>query len=128
MEFSEKMANMGKIVIIAALDGTYQRKGFGDVLDLIPLAESVVKLTAVCMKCYKDASFTKRRVAQTQIELIGGSESYQAVCRSCYHAIGNDLEHTKLTSINFNTNINGFSPLANNKENIFHKSPAKIKY
>ena len=26
VEFCEKMANLGKIVIVAALDGTYQRK------------------------------------------------------------------------------------------------------
>ena len=33
---------------------------FGSVLNLIPLAESVVKLKAVCMVCFKDAAFTKR--------------------------------------------------------------------
>ena len=49
------MANAGKIVVIAALDGTYQRSGFGNVLQLIPLAERVVKLTAVCMRCYGEA-------------------------------------------------------------------------
>lgn len=35
-------------------------QAFGPVLDLVPLAESVVKLNAVCMHCYKDAAFTKR--------------------------------------------------------------------
>ncbi|RNA40085.1 Thymidine cytosolic [Brachionus plicatilis] len=86
VEFCEKMANMGKIVIVAALDGTYQRKGFGSILELVPLAESIVKLTAVCMYCYNDAAFTKRKGNETQIELIGGKESYLAVCRTCYFA------------------------------------------
>ncbi|CAF0835478.1 unnamed protein product [Brachionus calyciflorus] len=86
VEFSEKMANLGKIVIIAALDGTYQRKGFGTILDLVPLAESIVKLTAVCMYCYNEAAFTKRKGNETQIELIGGKESYLSVCRTCYFA------------------------------------------
>ena len=35
-------------------------QAFGRVLDLVPLAESVVKLNAVCMHCFKDAAFTKR--------------------------------------------------------------------
>ena len=41
--------------------------GFGDILNLVPLAESVVKLTAVCMQCFKDASFTKRTCEGTEV-------------------------------------------------------------
>lgn len=85
-EFSEEMANLGKIVIIAALDGTYQRRGFGDILNLVPLAECICKLKAVCMICYNEASFTKRKGCETQIELIGGKEAYLSVCRSCYNS------------------------------------------
>ncbi|CAL1393823.1 unnamed protein product [Linum trigynum] len=36
----------GKTVIIAGLDGDYMRSSFGAVLDIIPLADSVTKLTA----------------------------------------------------------------------------------
>ncbi|XP_012891521.1 PREDICTED: thymidine kinase, cytosolic isoform X3 [Dipodomys ordii] len=60
VEFCETMANNGKTVIVAALDGTFQRKAFGAILNLVPLAESVVKLTAVCMECFREASYTKR--------------------------------------------------------------------
>ncbi|GIX78626.1 thymidine kinase, cytosolic [Caerostris extrusa] len=60
VSFSEEMANNGKIVIVAALDGTYQRKGFSNILQLIPLAENVIKLTSVCMLCFGDASYTKK--------------------------------------------------------------------
>ncbi|KFM57705.1 Thymidine kinase, cytosolic, partial [Stegodyphus mimosarum] len=84
VSFAEEMANNGKIIIIAALDGTYQRKGFGNIIDLIPLAESVIKLTAVCMLCFQDASYTKRIGSEKQIEIIGGTDKYMAVCRSCY--------------------------------------------
>ncbi|GBN35702.1 Thymidine kinase, cytosolic, partial [Araneus ventricosus] len=64
--FSEEMANIGKIVIVAALDGTYQRKGFSNTLQLVPLAESVIKLTSVCMLCFEDASYTKRIGNETE--------------------------------------------------------------
>ena len=54
------MANEGKTVIVAALDGTFQRKEFGNILKLVPLAEHVVKLSAVCMICFGEGSYTKR--------------------------------------------------------------------
>ncbi|KAK7930247.1 hypothetical protein WMY93_006642 [Mugilogobius chulae] len=82
--FAEEMANLGKIVIVAALDGTFQRKAFGNILSLVPLAESVVKLHAVCMQCYKEAAYTKRIGAEKEVEVIGGADKYQAVCRKCY--------------------------------------------
>uniref|UniRef100_A0A3Q3BBR6 Thymidine kinase n=1 Tax=Kryptolebias marmoratus TaxID=37003 RepID=A0A3Q3BBR6_KRYMA len=82
--FCEEMANLGKTIIVAALDGTFQRKPFGNILNLVPLAESVVKLHAVCMQCYKDAAYTKRIGAEKEVEVIGGADKYQAVCRKCY--------------------------------------------
>lgn len=51
VEVSEKLANAGKIVIVAALDSTFERKPFGRICEMIPLAETVDKLTAVCYSC-----------------------------------------------------------------------------
>lgn len=84
VEFAEEMANDGRIVIVAALDGTFQRVGFGNILQLIPMAESVVKLKAVCMACFSDASFTKRTSKEKELEIIGGEDKYMAVCRRCH--------------------------------------------
>ncbi|XP_069786087.1 thymidine kinase, cytosolic [Narcine bancroftii] len=84
VEFSEEMANKGKTVIVAALDGTFQRKAFGNILNLVPLAESVVKLSAVCMKCYREAAYTKRLGFEKEVEVIGGMDMYRATCRLCY--------------------------------------------
>ena len=42
-------------------------QGFGDILKLVPLAENVVKLTSVCMQCYGEASFTKRKGSDKQV-------------------------------------------------------------
>eukprot|EP00742_Colponemidia_sp_Colp-10_P004780 GILJ01005100.1.p1 GENE.GILJ01005100.1~~GILJ01005100.1.p1 ORF type:complete len:251 (+),score=42.94 GILJ01005100.1:50-802(+) len=85
VEFAEQFANQGKTVVVAALDATFERKPFGTVLQLIPLAESVTKLTSVCMICNGEAAFTKRTTTDTQVELIGGSDVYMSVCRSCFH-------------------------------------------
>ena len=77
---------------MAALDGTFQRKPFGNVLELVPMAERVSKLNAVCMICYNTASFTHRMSTETAVEVIGGSDKYVAVCRRCY----NDENCTKI--------------------------------
>ena len=42
-------------------------QGFGNILNLVPLAESVIKLNAVCMNCFKDAAFTKRLGAEKKV-------------------------------------------------------------
>lgn len=84
-EFSEKWANSGKVVVVSALDGTFQRKPFGRTLELIPLAEKVDKLRAVCMLCFGDASFSKRiSTTDNRVEVIGGSEAYVSTCRQCF--------------------------------------------
>jgi len=83
-EFCEKMANLGKIMIVAALDGTFLRQSFNRILELIPLAEEVIKLTAVCAFCQNEAPFTARLGNETELEIIGGVDKYIAVCRKCY--------------------------------------------
>lgn len=37
VSFAEEMANQGKVVIVAALDGSFKRIGFNDILQLVPL-------------------------------------------------------------------------------------------
>jgi thymidine kinase len=87
VEFCELLASRGKIVIVAALDGTFERKPFGKVLELVPLAEKVTKLSAICYICKKDASFTWRLGNEKKVEVIGGDELYTAVCRTCYQNV-----------------------------------------
>ncbi|XP_060063456.1 thymidine kinase, cytosolic-like [Ylistrum balloti] len=86
VSFCDSMAENGKIVIVSALDGTFQKKGFGDILNLVPLAESVIKLSAVCMKCNSEGSFTKRKGQEKEVEVIGGADKYLAVCRACFQS------------------------------------------
>ncbi|XP_043190498.1 thymidine kinase, cytosolic-like isoform X2 [Amphibalanus amphitrite] len=77
--FAEELANLGKIVIVAALDATFQRQAFGDILSLVPIAENVVKLNAVCMECFRTASYTKRKGSEQQrldLRWPGGSDRW----------------------------------------------------
>ncbi|KAL9668586.1 hypothetical protein QQ045_006122 [Rhodiola kirilowii] len=82
----------GKIIIVAGLDGDFLsvlvnttcRRSFGSVLDIIPLADTVTKLTARCELCGKRAFFTLRKTEETQTELVAGSDVYMPVCRQHY--------------------------------------------
>lgn len=86
LAFCAEVADAGKTVIVSALDGDFQRKPFGKVCELLPLCESVTKLTAVCMICHaREAVFTRRTVACSQQELIGGADMYLACCRQCFN-------------------------------------------
>lgn len=71
-------------MLVAALDGTFERKAFGRIIDLIPLAERVSKLCAVCVYCTREAAFTKRIIESKEIQLIGGDDMYKPVCRECF--------------------------------------------
>eukprot|EP00891_Asterochloris_glomerata_P005064 jgi/Astpho2/5064/fgenesh1_pm.00071_%23_11_t len=71
----------GKQVVLAGLDGDFRRQPFGQVLHMVPMAESVQKLTAKCVFCGKAAPFTLRTVDDRQQEVVGGADKYQPVCR-----------------------------------------------
>ncbi|OIS96468.1 PREDICTED: thymidine kinase-like [Nicotiana attenuata] len=84
-DFCYKAADIdGKTVVVAGLDGDYLRRKFGSVLDIIPLADTVTKLTARCEICGKRAFFTLRKTEEMQKELIGGAAMYMPVCRQHY--------------------------------------------
>lgn len=83
IELANSWADKGKKVYISALDADYKRNPFEEITRLTAKAEVVIKLTAIC-KCGNEASFTKRKTLEEEIEVIGGSDIYAAVCRKCY--------------------------------------------
>jgi thymidine kinase len=79
------MLKAGKKIYVSGLDGDFQRKKFGQILDLIPLCDKVTKLTSLCSLCKngEPAIFSMRLTSETQQTLIG-SDNYAPVCRACY--------------------------------------------
>eukprot|EP01029_Cantina_marsupialis_P023042 TRINITY_DN5690_c0_g2_i1.p1 TRINITY_DN5690_c0_g2~~TRINITY_DN5690_c0_g2_i1.p1 ORF type:complete len:249 (+),score=66.22 TRINITY_DN5690_c0_g2_i1:104-748(+) len=84
-EFCDKFANEGKIVVIACLSGTFQRKMFPQVSELLAISEKPTFLTAVCTHCGNDAPFSFRKVQSDEVELIGSEDLYTPLCRSCFN-------------------------------------------
>ncbi len=87
VERAEQWANDGKHVLVSALDATFQRKPFLNVLEVIPLAENVIKLTAVCTDCHKSASFTKRLSAETDIQVSKALGLSWTICKRMHGLI-----------------------------------------
>jgi len=80
-----------KHMVVSGLDGDSNRKKFGQMLDIIPLADSVTKLKAYCNICSDctPGPFTKKisnSLISTHEQIdIGGIDKYLPVCR--YHYI-----------------------------------------
>jgi len=72
-----------KDVVICGLDSDYKREKFGQIWDLIPYADEIIKLYGNCNDCDNKSLFTYRVSDQTQQEVIGNN-NYIPLCRSCY--------------------------------------------
>lgn len=77
-----------KHVVVVGLDGDAERRPFGKILDLVPHADRIQKLTALCYLCadgtpaifthaYNESAFTE----QTN---VGGADKYTPMCRKHY--------------------------------------------
>ena len=82
----EAVEKFGKHVIVAGLDGDASRKPFGELLNLIPYCDSIVKLKAFCKLCNDgtEALFTSNRCGVTTTIDVGGADKYEALCRKHY--------------------------------------------
>lgn len=90
IDVCEMLANIGIRVICAGLDMSFKGEPFPISADLLARAEDVTKLTAICVKCGKEATRTQRLVNgepasyNDPIVVIGAKESYEPRCRKCH--------------------------------------------
>ena len=80
-----EMLKQNKKIYICGLDGDFERKRFGQILDLIPLCDKVTKLTSLCSLCKNGTPgiFSMRLTHETD-QTVVGSDNYIPVCRKCY--------------------------------------------
>ena len=76
------LANAGVRVIVAGLDMDYRGVPFGPIPALMAEAEAVDKVHAVCTVCGGDASRSQRVVSSDSVVLVGGTDAYEARCRT----------------------------------------------
>jgi len=80
---------LGKNLVVVGLDGDAHRKPFGKILNLIPLADNVQRLYALCRYCGdgRAARFTcpvnsdSSLATKYGVPNVGGQDSYIPLCR-----------------------------------------------
>lgn len=81
VDVANRLANLGKRIIVAGLDLDYRGLPFGPMPQLMCAAEYVTKQLAICMTCGDPANFTQRLTQSTDQIVVGASETYEARCR-----------------------------------------------
>lgn len=84
-EFIKLLLSHNKKVFVCGLDGDFERKKFGQILDLIPLCDKITKLTSLCGLCKNGTpGIFSKRITQEKEQTIVGSDNYIPVCRKCF--------------------------------------------
>jgi thymidine kinase len=79
------MLKHNKKIYICGLDGDFERKKFGQILELIPFCDKVTKLTSLCSICKNGTpAIFSLRITNEKEQTVIGSENYLPVCRDCY--------------------------------------------
>ena len=79
------MLNHDKKVYICGLDGDFERKKFGQILDLIPMCDKVTKITSLCGICRDSTkAIFSMRLTDEKDQTVVGISNYIPVCRKCY--------------------------------------------
>ena len=85
MDAKEYTLSSGKKIYVGGLDGDFERKKFGQILDLIPLCDKVTKLTSLCSLCKNGIyGIFSKRITNEKEQTVVGSNNYIPVCRDCY--------------------------------------------
>jgi len=79
-----ELASRGIRVVVAGLDMDFLGKPFGPMPHLLACAEYVTKVHAVCISCGELANFSHRTSLEEGLVVLGETENYEPLCRSCY--------------------------------------------
>ena len=87
---SMELVHMGKRVVMAGLDTTFNAEPFGPIPALMAIADEVSKLSAVCMVCGAPAIHTQRLGASQELVVVGAAGVYEARCRACFRPFADE--------------------------------------
>jgi thymidine kinase len=77
-----ELVHLGKRILLAGLDTTFNAEPFGPIPALMAIADEVTKLSAVCMVCGAPAIHTQRLGQSQELVLVGATGLYEARCRT----------------------------------------------
>jgi thymidine kinase len=79
----EQLASRGIRVIVAGLDMDYTGKPFGQMPNLLAIADYITKLHAICVRCGNIANISYRKSTEAGQILLGEKDMYEPRCRHC---------------------------------------------
>ncbi len=82
-----RLADMGKRVIVAGLDQDFMGRPFEPMPQLLAIAEYITKTLAICMRCGNPANRTQRLIESEERVIVGAAEIYEARCRRCFEPL-----------------------------------------
>lgn len=82
-----KLADNGIRVVVAGLDMDFTGRPFGPMPALLAIADYIVKVHAICMRCGNLAQYSYRKSDDEQVVLLGEKDKYEPLCRSCYNKL-----------------------------------------
>lgn len=86
-DVAQKLADMGKRVVVAGLDTDFLGRPFEPVPQLMTVAEEVTKLLAICVRCGNPAKHTQRLTSSEELIVVGAHGTYEARCRRCFEPL-----------------------------------------
>ena len=89
-----ELVHLGKRILLAGLDTTFNAEPFGPIPALMAIADEVTKLSAVCMVCGAPAIHTQRLGQSQELVLVGAAGLYEARCRTHFEPFADD-QHTE---------------------------------
>lgn len=84
VDVCNELAQRGIRVICAGLDMDFKGVPFGPMPALMAIADDVYKTHAICVHCGDLAYISHRTVNNDKRVLLGETDSYEPLCRSCY--------------------------------------------
>lgn len=84
VDVCNQLANRGVRVIVAGLDLDFKGVPFGPMPKLLAIADDVLKVHAICVRCGALAYVSHRIVAGERQVLLGETKEYEPLCRECY--------------------------------------------
>lgn len=86
VEVANKLANLGKRVIIAGLDMDFMGRPFGPMPNLMATAEYVTKVHAICVKTGNLAHYSHRKTGSDKLFELGEKDEYEPLSRAAFWA------------------------------------------
>lgn len=96
ISLSVELVRLGKRILIAGLDTTFNAEPFDPIPALMAISDEVTKLSAVCIVCGQPAIHTQRLGQSQELVVVGAAGVYEARCRAHFRPFADEHNSEQL--------------------------------